>query len=98
MGSLELTGSPDNPVPIEKLQERYADKLNDYYESNGINLIIQKENILFTDWMIEDNDTNRSGLAGVNIVKEKIKEYLIKYNVFKKEEEESLLQSLSKIS
>ena len=57
--SLELTGSPDNPVPIEKLQERYADKLNDYYESNGINLIIQKENILFTDWMIEDNDTNR---------------------------------------
>ena len=56
---MELTGSPDNPVPIEKLQERYADKLNDYYESNGINLIIQKENILFTDWMIEDNDTNR---------------------------------------
>ena len=56
---MELTGSPDNPVPIEKLQERYADKLNDYYESNGINLIIQKENILFTDWMIEDDVANR---------------------------------------
>ena len=41
---------------------------------------------------------NRSGLAGVNIVKEKIKGYLTKYNVFKKEDEDSLLQSLSKIS
>ena len=57
--SQELTGSPDNPIPIEKLQERFADKLNDYYESNGINLIIQKGNILFTDWMIEDDDNNR---------------------------------------
>ena len=84
-------------MPLEKLQERYADKLNDYYESNGINLTVQRENILFTDWLIDESDTS-SGLAGVNVVKEKIKEYLIKYNVFKKEEEHILLQSVSKIT
>ena len=87
--------------PILFLKKRFTDKLNEYYENKGIGIQINVEDIMFTDWLIEDDKimtTQNFGLCGVSDVKLKIKQYLLKYGIYNENEEELLKQCISPLS
>ena len=87
--------------PISFLKKRFTDKLNEYYENKGIGIRINIEDIMFTDWLIKDDQitsTQKFGLCGVSDVKLKIKQYLLKYGIYNKNEEELLKQCISPLS
>ena len=87
--------------PISFLKKRFTDKLNEYYENKGIGIQINVEDIMFTDWLIEDDQitlTKNFGLCGVSDVKLKIKQYLLKYGIYNENEEELLKQCISPLS
>ena len=87
--------------PISFLKKRFTDKLNEYYENKGIGIQINVEDIMFTDWLIEDDTittTQNFGLCGVSDVKSKIKQYLLKYGIYNENEEELLKQCISPLS
>ena len=87
--------------PILFLKKRFTDKLNEYYENKGIGIQIDVEDIMFTDWLIDDDlitSTKNFGLCGVSDVKLRIKEYLLKYGIYNENEEELLKQCISPLS
>ena len=87
--------------PISFLKKRFTDKLNEYYENKGIGIQINVEDIMFTDWLLEDDhisSTKNFGLCGVSDVKLKIKQYLLKYGIYNENEEELLKQCISPLS
>ena len=87
--------------PISFLKKRFTDKLNEYYENKGIGIQINVEDIMFTDWLLEDDHISsikNFGLCGVSDVKLKIKQYLLKYGIYNENEEELLKQCISPLS
>ena len=84
--------------PIDFLKKRFAEKLNEYYTNSGIGIQVELQDILFTDWIVGDNQSSRErnfGLCGVDDVKSRIKKYLLKYGVYDEMEEDGLLQCVS---
>ena len=87
--------------PILFLKKRFADKLNEYYENTGIGIQINVEDIMFTDWMIGDDETSavkRFGLCGVSDVRLRIKQYLLKYGIYNENEDDLLSQCISPLN
>ena len=87
--------------PISFLKKRFADKLNEYYENTGVGIQIHIDDIMFTDWMIGDDESNiakKFGLCGVADVKLRIKQYLLKYDIYNENEEELLQQCITPLS
>ena len=79
----------DKDDPIDFLRARFASRLNDYYESNGLGFSVAKESILFTDWMVGDSPEMRQlGICGVDEVRGRIREYLVKHEIFDASTEE----------
>ena len=60
---------------------------------------IRKEDILFTDWLVEDVpgniDSDHFQLSGIKEVKKRIGEYLLKYKIYTKQEQEELEKCLN---
>ena len=82
--------------PIEFLKTRFIQKLNEYYENSGQGIYIKQDEILFTDWDIGDSkEAKELGLAGVEVVKCKIRDYLINYSVYREEEQAELKKCLA---
>ncbi|XP_065648208.1 uncharacterized protein LOC101241641 isoform X3 [Hydra vulgaris] len=70
------------------LAQKFADKLNEHYKGN---FCISHNDILFTDWMVGDEssgDSSTFGLFGVEEIKKRIREYLIQYKIYDKNDEE----------
>nr|XP_047128036.1 uncharacterized protein LOC101241641 isoform X2 [Hydra vulgaris] len=70
------------------LAQKFSDKLNEYYKGK---FCISHNDILFTDWMVGDEssgDSSTFGLFGVEEIKKRIREYLIQYNIYDKNDEE----------
>ena len=87
--------------PIAFLQKRFADKLNEYYENKGIGIQIKVNDIMFTDWLLEDEEipsSQKFGLCGVSDVRLRIKQYLLKYGIYNENEEDLLKQCISPLS
>ena len=87
--------------PISFLKKRFADKLNEYYENTGIGIQINIDDIMFTDWMIGDDETctvKGFGLCGVSDVRLKIKQYLLKYGIYNENEDDLLRQCISPLT
>ena len=73
----------DKDDPVDFLRARFASRLNDFYESNGLGFSVAKESILFTDWMVGDSPEMRQlGICGVDEVRGRIREYLVKHEIF----------------
>merc|ERR1711892_180659 len=68
--------------PINFMKERYALKLNEYFNNSYVR--IKKENLLFTDWEV-DEEGRVFGIEGVEEVKEFIKNHLVELNVINKD-------------
>jgi len=68
--------------PINFMKERYALKLNEYFNNSYVR--IKKENLLFTDWEV-DEEGRAFGIEGVEEVKEFIKNHLVELNVINKD-------------
>ena len=79
--------------PIDFLKERYVKKLNEYFETSS-KLSISKEHILFTDWKVGD-EGRKFGIEGVEEVKNSIKEYLVEFNIFNREDSKALDKAVS---
>ena len=99
---METHSEEDEAIsPISFLKKRFTDKLNEYYENKGIGIQINVEDIMFTDWLIDDDQipsTTTFGLCGVSDVKLKIKQYLLKYGIYNENEEYLLKQCISPLS
>ena len=68
--------------PIDYLQERFASKLTKHYQSTGENFCVPKENILFTDWVVSEEEAVKNcGIVGVEAVEKEIKKYIKKYSI-----------------
>ena len=53
-----------------------ASKLNEYHDQNELDGLVplDKGSILFTDWMVGDEEANRAiGMCGVEAVKDRIR-------------------------
>ena len=88
-------------APVEYLKKRFAKKLNEHYKNTGTGIVIQNEDILFTDWEVRDEDKDEAktfGIVGVEAVKARIREYLINYGIYKEEEEDELRRCVSNLS
>lgn len=89
----------DNPISF--LRKRFIEKLNEYYANSGLGIKVELKDILFTDWIMADSPSAKVkdfGLCGVEDVKHRIKQYLIKYGIYHETEEHELLQSVSTLS
>ena len=89
----------DNPISF--LRKRFIEKLNEYYANSGLGIKVELNDILFTDWFTGDNPSgkvNDFGLCGIEDVKNRIKQYLLKYGIYHETEEHGLLQSVSTLS
>ena len=65
--------------PLQRfMKERYIKKLNDHFTDTGITL--QRQHLMFTDWEV-DEAGRAFGLAGVEEVRELIKDYLVELGV-----------------
>ena len=85
-------------APVEYLKKRFVNKLNEHYEDTGKGIAIKHEDILFTDWEIEDGDKDEAkkfGIVGVEVVKDRIREYLVNYGIYKEEEDDELKKCIS---
>jgi hypothetical protein len=52
---------------------------------------VSSEDILFTDWMVGDEtggDAEVVGIVGIEEVKKRMKEYLVKYNIYAEDDDE----------
>ena len=85
-------------APVEYLKKRFVNKLNEHYENTGTGIAIKNDDILFTDWEVEDGDEDEAetfGIVGVEAVKARIREYLVNYGIYKEEEEDELRRCVS---
>ena len=85
-------------APVEYLKNRFVNKLNEHCEDTGTGIAIKHEDILFTDWEIEDGDKDEAkkfGIVGVEVVKDRIMEYLVNYGIYKEEGEDELRKCIS---
>ncbi len=60
----------------KKLKEIVASKLKGYHDQNELDGLVplDKGSILFTDWMVGDEEANRAiGMCGVEAVKDRIR-------------------------
>ena len=87
--------------PSTFLKNRFIDKLNDYYENSGQGIQVNSDDILFTDWLVGDTETKAVqdfGLCGVEEVKRRIQQYLLKYGIYDEAEDAELIQCISKVN
>ena len=83
--------------PIDYLREKFASKLNEHYENTGKAFRIEKEHILFTDWMAsKDEEIAKCGIVGVDSVKEELKKYIVKHSILNAAEIEEVFGLLPK--
>ena len=81
------------------MKQHFVGKLNDYYQRNEVLVRIDKDDILFTDWELnEQSVTIDFGIVGVEKNKAIIKEYLINYGICKSTEIDHLEKCVSDIS
>lgn len=81
----------DKEEPIEFLRQRFASRLNDFYENTGSNFTVNKDRIFFTDWVVGDReDISRLGICGVGQIKREIRNYLLSNNIFDGEDAASI--------
>lgn len=88
-------------TPSAFLKKRFVEKLNDYYENSGQGIQVDSKDILFTDWLVGDTETKAVqdfGLCGVEEVKRRIRQYLLKYGIYDEAEEDELIQCVSKVN
>jgi len=89
-------GAAESEVnPISFMKNRFADKLNEHYENQRDGIRVKVDDIMFTDWLIEDDDdeftsAKKFGLCGVSDIKSRITQYLVKYGIYKDIEEAKL--------
>jgi hypothetical protein len=89
----------DKDDPVDYLRQRFAARLNDHYESSGLGFTVSKESILFTDWMVGDAPEMRQlGICGVEEVRNRIREYLVKHNIFDSGDEASKMEMENSLS
>ena len=82
--------------PVEFLKQHFVGKLNDYYERSEVAVRIDKGDIFFTDWELNDQSGAIGfGIVGVEKIKAIIKEYLINYEIYKSTEEDYLERCVS---
>ena len=82
----------DHESPIEYLKQRFAARLHEFYDSKGTHYTVQQDRIFFTDWKVGDNEEmNALGICGAEAIKEEIKTYLIRNNIFSLPAEQSKL-------
>ena len=82
--------------PVEFLKQHFVGKLNDYYERSEVPVRIDKGDIFFTDWELNDQSGAIGfGIVGVEKIKAIIKEYLINYEIYKSTEEDYLERCFS---
>ena len=84
--------------PSSFLKKRFIEKLNEYYVNTGVGISVDPADILFTDWIIGDDNSSAVrdfGVSGVEDVKLRIKQYLLKYDIYHESEEQELLQCVS---
>ena len=85
--------------PVEFLKQHFVGKLNDYYQRNEVPVRIDKDDILFTDWELNEQSAAIDfGRVGVEKIKAIIKEYLINYQIYKSTEIDHLERCVSDIS
>ncbi len=86
----------DKEDPIEFLKQRFASRLNQYYTTKGHGRVnVCKNDIFFTDWLLDAETRGKYGISGVEDIKEEIKAYLMKQKIFDKKESELLEDCLS---
>ena len=82
--------------PGEFLKQHFVGKLNDYYERSEVPVRIDKGDIFFTDWELNDQSGAIGfGIVGVEKIKAIIKGYLINYEIYKSTEEDYLERCVS---
>ena len=85
--------------PVEFLKQHFVGKLNHYYERSEVPVRIVKDDILFTDWELNDQSGAIDfGIVGVDKIKTVIKEYLVNYEIYKSTDVDHLERCVSDIS
>ena len=81
------------------MKQHFVGKINDYYQRNEVLVRIDKDDILFTDWELNEQSAAIDfGIVGVEKIKAVIKEYLTSYEIYKSTEIDYLERFVSDIS
>ena len=87
--------------PLKVLKDNYLLELNKHFESAGKSegIKLENANVFFTDWELEDQDSrNRFGIAGIEEIKEALKENLIDLGAIKSTDTEGLEAAFKKLN